>query len=337
MRTERLLRIVGLLRAHGRLSASELARRLEVSARTVMRDIEALSLAGVPVYAERGREGGYALLPGYRPDVEELTEAESRALFIAGGAGVADALGLGRDYETALRKLATGMPEGRTGQVGRALERVVIDPGGWAGRRHVPERLRELLGAVEADRRIRVVYRAVSSQWGGRRTLDPWGLVLAGQSWYLIAAHRGTPHTYRIDRFERVQVLDAAAHRPARLDLLATWQELRSSWQQQPSTAVAIRVRRDQADLARRQLGIASRGPVDVADLVADGPDHLRLTAQVSSLRGLAAVLTGFGSWAEVLDPPEARAMIRQVALEALEGHPGPVPGRPPATSSGSS
>ena len=334
MRTERLLRLVGLLRAHGRLSASEIARRLEVSPRTVMRDIEALSLAGVPVYAERGRDGGYALLPGYRPDVEELTEAESRALFVTGGAGVADALGIGRDYESALRKLATGMPEGRTGQVGRALERVVIDPGGWSGRQHRPERLRELLGAVEADRRIRTVYRAASSEWGGRRTLDPWGLVLAGQSWYLIAAHRGRPHTYRIDRFERVRLLDAPAHRPAGLDLLATWHELRSTWQQQPSTVVTIRVRRDQADLARRQLAIALRGPVELSD---DGPEQVRLTALVSSLRGLAGVLTGFGSWAQVIDPPEARAIIRQVALEALAGHQGSAPGRPPTTSSGSS
>lgn len=319
MRTERLLQLVGLLRAHGRLSATELARRLEVSRRTVMRDVEALSLAGVPVYAERGRGGGYALLPGYRPDVEELTDAESRALFVAGGAGVADALGMGQDYATALRKLATGLPQRRTGDIGHALERVVVDPGGWSGSRHQPARLRELMAAVEADRRIRAVYRAASSGWSGRRTLDPWGLVLAGQSWYLVAAHRGRPHTYRVDRFERLEVLDAQARRPAGLDLLATWHELRDTWQQRPSTPVTLRVRADQADLAQRQLAMVLRGPVERTD---DGPGHVLLRAPVGSLRGLVGMMAGFGSWVQVVEPPEAVALMREVAREVLEAHP---------------
>lgn len=322
MRTERLLRLVGLLRAHGRLSATELARRLEVSPRTVMRDVDALSLAGVPVYAERGRGGGYALLPGYRPDAEDLTDAESRALFVASGAGVAEALGMGGDYTTALRKLATGMPEAQTGRVGRALERIVIDPGGWSGRGDHPALLRDLLEAVEADRRVRAVYRAASSGWSGRRTLDPWGLVLGGQAWYLVAAHRGTPHTYRVDRFETVRVLDQPARRPASLDLLATWQALRKAWQSRPAVTVTIRVRRDQADLARRQLAMVLLGSVERRD---DGPDHVVLTAPVNSLRGLAGIFVGFGDWVEVLDPPEARDVMRAVARESLAAHAGSV------------
>lgn len=318
MRTERLLSLVGLLRAHGRMSAPELARRLEVSPRTVMRDVEALSLAGVPVYAERGREGGYALLPGYRPDAEELTDAESRALFVAGGAGVADALGMSRDYATALRKLATGMPEGQTGQIGHALERIVIDPGGWSGEHRQPALLTELLAAVQTDRRVRVVYRAASSGWGGRRTLDPWGLVLAGQAWYLLGAHRGRPHTYRVDRIESLQVLDQAARRPAGLDLLATWRELRARWQERPAVDVVVRVEREQKDLAQRQLAMVLRGPVASVE---DGPRHVLLSAPVSSLRGLAGMLVGFGSWVEVVDPPQARAIMREVARESLEQH----------------
>ncbi|GAB3113640.1 YafY family protein [Janibacter alkaliphilus] len=320
MRADRLLQLVGLLRAHERMSAAELARRLEVSPRTVMRDIEALSAAGVPVYAERGRSGGYALLPGYRPDVEELTPGEARALFVAGGPAVAEALGLSGEHEAGLRKLATGLPSHETGRIGRALDRLVVDPGGWSGVRHQPALLRTLAGAVEADRRVRGSYRAASSRWGGRRTLDPWGLVLAGNSWYLVAAHRGRPHTYRVDRFETLEVLDEPCRRPPSVDLLATWREIRDRWQGRPAVRVVLRVRSDQADLARRQLAMVLRGPVESAP---DGPEHQRLTAPVGSLRGLAGVLAGFGSWVEVLEPPVAREMMRRVAQETLAAHAG--------------
>lgn len=322
MRADRLLALMGLLRQHDRLSATELARRLDVSSRTVLRDLDALSLAGVPVYAERGRSGGFSLLAGYRPDVEDLSGEEARALFVAGGAGVADALGLGDAFTQALRKLSTGMPEHQIGQVGHAMERIVIDPGGWGGSVRHPPALTTAFDAVQRDQRLLIHYHAVSSGQGGRRTVDPWGIVLAGTTWYLIAAHRGRPHTYRISRIERAEIMPAPVRRPARLDLLATWQELRDRWQERPSYPIELRVERAQADLVLRQLRFVLRGEPAVDEIGHhtgdEETDQLRIRAEVTTLRGVVGMLLGFGAWVQVIEPPELRALMRQVAHEVL-------------------
>ena len=319
MRADRLLHLVALLRAHERLSATELARRLEVTPRTVMRDVEALSAAGVPVYAERGRDGGFSLLPGFRPADGDLHMEETRALFVGGGSGVAAALGMQADFDRALRKLAAGLPEQHAREVGELLERIVIDPGGW-GRLSTQRtgRLETVLAGVTNAQRLRIHYRSRGAAKARTRTLDPWGLVLAGSTWYLIAAHRGSPRTYRIDRMEAVVVLEVAATRPARLDLAAVWSELRAAWQDQPTTRVEFRILRTHAELARRSLQLVLVAEPEVRD---DGPDHVRLTAQVTSVRGAVGVMLGYGNWVQALDPPELRSMMAAVAREVLEVH----------------
>lgn len=311
MRADRLLTLVGLLRQHGRLSAAELARRLEVTRRTVMRDIEALSAAGVPVYAEQGRSGGYSLLPGYRPDAESLTPDEARALFVAGGGQIADALGLGPAFTQGLRKLATGLPDAEAGSVGHVLDRVVIDPGGWSGSVAEVDLLREVFDAVESDRRLWIDYRALASGHGGRRTVDPWGLVLAGPTWYLVAAHRGRPHTYRVSRIAELKVLDEPVRRPAKLDLRAVWGELRSSWQDQAGFEVVVKVPQRYLALTLRQVEFVARRPPVVEEV--DGDDVL-VRLEVGTLRGAAGVLLGMGDWVEVLSPVELRTEMATVA-----------------------
>ena len=315
MRTDRLLQLVTLLRRHERMSAAELARRLEVTPRTIMRDVDALSLAGVPVYAERGRTGGYALLPGYTPDTESLQPDEARALFVAGGSAVADALGMGQDFERALRKLATGLPSEQTREVGQVLQRLVVDPSGW-GRDPSPRptAMATVVEAVQADRRLRLSYRSRGAGQPKLRTVDPWGLVLAGATWYLIAAHRGVPHTYRVDRMEQAVELDEPTHRPAGLDLLAVWHELRAAWQDQPTHTVRLRILRGQRDLALRLLEMVLMAEPAVSD---DGEEHSLIVAEVSSLRGVVGVILGFGSWVEALEPPELRGIMVSVAEEA--------------------
>lgn len=317
MRADRLLQLVTLLRRQDRMSAAELARRLEVTPRTIMRDIDALSLAGVPVYAERGRTGGYALLPGYRPDAESLRPEEARALFVAGGSSVADALGMGPDFERALRKLATGLPSEQSLEVGQVLQRLVIDPGGWGQRvTGQPSAMATVVAAVQRDTRLRLSYRSRGATNPKLRTVDPWGLVLAGATWYLIAAHRGTPHTYRVDRMERAVELDEPTRRPAGLDLLAVWHDLRAAWQDRPTQTVRLRVTRAQRDLALRNLEMVLMGEPQVSD---DGEGHSLIIAEVSTLRGVVGVLLGFGSWVEALEPVELRELMVSVAEETRE------------------
>lgn len=322
MRADRLLSLVDLLRRHGRLSASELARRLEVTPRTVMRDIDSLALLGVPVVAQRGRHGGYELLPGYRPQPEELTPDEVGALLVAGAPEVAQSLGLGEALARAVRRVASGLPDSHVQPLGHLTERVVIDPGGWAGEAPAPpEALAAVLDAVLRDLRLRVDYRALSSGQGGRRTLDPWGLVLAGSTWYLVAAHRGVPHTYRVSRFASVTTLDQPALRPGDLDLLATWQELRARYNQRPTTPIELRVAPQHVQFLLSGLEMVRVGDVEHApEQTRDG--WVRISAHVSSLRGTVAIALGFGAWVEAVAPEELRAMMREVASEVLSAHP---------------
>jgi predicted DNA-binding transcriptional regulator YafY len=325
MRADRLLQVAALLRQHGRLSAPELARRLEVTPRTIARDVEALSAAGVPVYAERGRSGGYALIPGYRPDAESLGVDEAGALFVAGGAQVAADLGLGNEFARALRKLASGMPSAHLDRVGGLLDRLVIDPGGWGSAAvRTPSALAVVFAAVQADQRLLVSYRPRGAARGTERRLDPWGLVLAAGTWYLVAGDRGSDRAYRVDRIEQVQLLDEPTERPERLDVLALWHELRAGWRAGAAYPVVLSVTRAQADLVRRSLGLVLTDEPEVLD---DGGDRIEIRARVSTLRGAVGVLLGFGSWVHVLDPPELRELMVQIADEARSLYAVPDPG----------
>ena len=315
MRADRLLQVAALLRQHGRLSASELARRLEVTPRTIARDIEALSAAGVPVYAERGRTGGYALVPGFHPDAESLAVDEAGALFVAGGAQVAGALGLGDELARALRKLATGLPGAHLDRVGGLLDRLVIDPGGWgASAVRTPPALGVVFAAVQEDRRLRVTYRPRGAARGTERVLDGWGLVLAADTWYLVAADRGTNRAYRVDRIEAAEALPESTERPERLDVLALWHELRAGWQAQHAHSIVLSVARAQAELVRRNLRLVLMGEPTTRD---DGGERVQIRAEVSTLRGAVGVLLGFGNWVEAVSPPELRALMVEIADEA--------------------
>lgn len=229
MRADRLLSLVYLLKARGMTSAPELARLLEVSPRTVLRDVEALSAAGVPVYSQPGRGGGIGLLPGYRTDVSALSEQEGAALFAAIAAPGADALGLGDALASALRKIMAALPDAHRPSAARLAERVVIDTGGWLPRREEPL-LALAQEAVLGDWRVEFVYQGRSDAAPSRRTVDPYGLLHSGGVWYLAAGHRGNPRFYRLARMTQLRVLDQVAARPDGLDLRRLWAERRAAF-----------------------------------------------------------------------------------------------------------
>jgi len=319
MRADRLLTLVALLRRHGKLSASELARRLEVDRRTVLRDVEALSTAGFGIYAERGRNGGFALLPEYRPDVGGLSADEARALFLAGGQPTLDRLGLAAPLASALTKLGMELPPEHQQQIDRTSSRIVIAAAGWTtGPDSLPcwETVQQ---AVFDDRRLRFDYLPRPGRRPGVRTVDPYGLLQAAGDWYLVAAHRGRPRTYRVSRMTSARILAQPAVRPDDLDLAALWEQLRAEYAD-AATAIMIKLRvpRQWLDLVRRNLAVQLAGPPVIT---ADG-DTMIIEAPVTGIRGTTGMLAGFGDMIEVLEPPELIDSLIMIADQLKARYP---------------
>lgn len=319
VRADRLLQIVTLLRQHDRLSATELARRLEVTPRTVLRDMDALSTAGIPVYAERGRNGGFALLPGFRPVTEELTAAETQALLLA-GLVPAEQLGLGGPLTSALRKLAGAAPPEYGRSAARVSDRILVDPAGWAGSPEPLTHLPTVQTAVLDDRRLRLRYRSRDSAAVTTRTVDAYGLVQAGGVWYLLGAHRGRPRSYRVSRIQAATVLTDVSRRPADLDLRALWTRLRDQFASRPSTTVVMTCEPGAYDLVTRLLADQGSSAPRVLDV---GPP-VRFEAEVYALRAVIGVLAGLGAWVRYLEPPELVALAVTIAEETRALYPTP-------------
>jgi len=250
MRADRLVAILMLLQHRGRLTADEIAAELEVSKRTVLRDVDALSTSGVPVYTDRGRGGGISLVPGYRTDLTGLTLDEAKALLSSGTGWVASPA-----FASAMRKVAAALPEPHRVEAARAAQRILVRPDGFAWPRRPEPHLAELQRAVIDGLRVHALYRRRHAD-ATERTLDPVGLVYAGEHWYLLALRDGTERTYRVSRIEELEVLAEPAVRPADVDLeaafLAHWESFRSSL---PKVAVTCLVREDNREsLVRNAL-----------------------------------------------------------------------------------
>ena len=319
MRADRLLSLLLLLRRRGRLTAGELATELEVSVRTVLRDVEALSAAGVPVYAERGRHGGIVLLPGWSTDLTGLTSAEAVALATAGSRATSEALGMGPAFSSAMRKVVAGMPEVQRASAQRGAERVLVTAGGWHGDPEPEGALAEVQRAVFADRRLRLRY-AASGGAARERTVDPIGLVHADGRWYLLATQDGADRTYRLSRVQAATVLDEpAAPRPDE-PLAEQWQRRRRTfWTGLTAYRVRVRVRSGRrADLAA--AAVAVEGDADPPP----DDDGLAMLDLVFADRAHAAgVLWGLGPDATVLAPAELAAQLAERAAGVLAGYSG--------------
>lgn len=320
MRADRLLQVLWLLQRHERMSARELGRRLEVSTRTIQRDMEALSAAGVPVYTERGRNGGCVLLPGYRADVSELTPREAQALFAWSGRAVMGELGLDAALRSAMGKLASTLPRELQDDAEALSDVLVVDRRRWFSDSEDTGALPALRQAVVASKRIRLAYRSASEGKTQRRTVDPWGLVEQAGRWYLVAAYKGKPKMYRVSRVERIDVLDEQATKPDNLDLKEEWRQLRRGFEQTMPAATEMRVR-VRPDLAQRFRQISTsmltegQRPEDVeAD---DEWVHLRMRFRVR--QAACAVLLGFGNGVEVLEPEDLRHDLTRLANEVIE------------------
>ncbi|MFD8500681.1 helix-turn-helix transcriptional regulator [Amycolatopsis sp. NPDC059657] len=313
MRADRLVSLVLLLRQRGRLSAATLARELEVSTRTVLRDIEALSAAGVPVYAERGRHGGFALLPGFRTELTGLSHDEALALLVAGSRRGAQVFGLGSALASAVLKVVDALPEGYRDTAAGAARRLLIDPEtDLLARRvdadEVPDAVvSEVRRAVFAGHRLRLRYAAVDQapKW---RTVDPIGLVTVRGHGYLLATRSGEDRTYRLARVLAAEELDEPAQRPDLVDLDRAWRD-RSTRFRTGGDQVAVVVR---VAPARREELVATALAVHAEETDADG--WLRLEVTFQDPRHAEWALWQLTTQAEALAPQWLRTALSERA-----------------------
>ncbi|MBF8190840.1 WYL domain-containing protein [Nonomuraea sp. K274] len=305
MRASRLISLVLLLQGRGGMTAAELAAELEVSERTVHRDVLALSEAGVPVYADRGRGGGYRLLDGYRTRLTGLDRAEAEALFLSGVPAALREMGLQEVAAAARLKAAAALSPALRDAPEVAAQRFHLDAPGWfAGDDPPPAALAPLARAVWNDRRVSGDYK------GNPRTLEPYGLVLKAGVWYLAARLGDGFLIFRLQRFGEITVLPEPFDRDPGFDLAAFWKE--------QSAAFTRSLLRDVITLRLSERGlrmlrhVADPAAVDdaLASLRPDGTVRLA----VESVQVAYSQVLRFGPEAEVLGPPELRALVAGAA-----------------------
>ncbi|WP_395645558.1 helix-turn-helix transcriptional regulator [Terricaulis sp.] len=312
MRASRLLSILILLQLRGRLSAEALAAEFEVSVRTIYRDIDQLSAAGVPVYAERGRAGGFQLMDGYRTKLTGFTPAEADALPLASIAGAAADLGVGEEAAAAQLKLLASLPPDSGASAQRVAQRFHLDPMNWYSRGEALDILPALASAVWRDQRVRIRYES----WKDvvMRDLDPLGLVMKGGLWYFVAAAKKQPRTYRVSNIKALEVLESRAQRPARFDLAKYW----TAWSRDFET----RLLSERASVKLSPLGLRLLRDVSPAaheaalvSLQPAKPDGW-VKAEIPVEPGIQAVrqFLRLGTDAEVTEPAALRAALAKEA-----------------------
>jgi len=317
VKSDRLLSILLLLQTRGLVTAGELAERLEVSVRTVYRDVEALSASGVPVYAERGRNGGIALLPGFRTDVTGLTADEARALFVLAAQGAHAALGLDAALGSALRKVMAALPAPHRPAAEQTSRRILVDPVRWMSGPHAAVDVGELHDAVLADRRLLLHYRHSGTDTPRVYTVDPYGLVVKAGVWYLVADRDGAPRLFRADRVKGAVRTEEPVERRAGVELADVWEELRRQVEERPGDVrLRLRVRRSRLDLfVRLQAGLLTGRPEPEEE---PPGEWLLAELAVPDVRWARSLLS-FGADVEVLSPPEARRILAEAASSVTE------------------
>lgn len=317
MRADRLLSILLLLQSHGRLPARTLAARLEVSERTISRDMEALSIAGVPVYAERGRGGGWALTEDYRTDLTGLSDSELRTVAFGATPALLADLGLDAPAERALVKLLAALPADRRREAERARAYLHVDPTGWRRPEEAAPHLPTLEEALRAGRRVAMIYERTFDSSAVEREVDPLGLVAKGSVWYLIAAVGEQIRTYRASRIRDVRVLDEAASRPADFDLPTWWASSRAEYEARlPVFRAVVRIAR--SALPRARFGWRF-GRIE-EELAADHDGWIPCRVRFDTIDVAVEALLGIGADAEVVEPDELRERVLAGARAILDG-----------------
>ena len=313
MRASRLLFILTTLQARGGASARALADEYGVSLRTIYRDVDALSAAGIPIYSERGNQGGYRLLDGYRTRLNGMSALEAEALFLGGLSGQAAELGLDAACASARNKLLAALPAEVREGAGRMHTRFHLDAPGWFDAAERPDCLPRLAQAVWGEQPIEVRYRS----WKGEKTrvLDPLGIVLKGGAWYLVARVEASVRTYRVSRILELRVLDGCFQRDDAFDLAAYWQDnARRFEQEQHPERATVRLSPWAVKMMEAFLPPFVVANATIGDAAEDGWRTASLP--VGPACHAAHDLLRFGAEAEVLAPEALRVRIGLIAAD---------------------
>jgi predicted DNA-binding transcriptional regulator YafY len=312
MRADRLLSILLLLQVHRRLTARELSKRLEVSERTIHRDMEALSAAGIPVTAERGSGGGWILLEKYQTTLTGLNEAEIQALFLAKPPRLLADLGLDKASEAALIKLFAALPSTSRDNAEYMRQRIHIDASGWSRSQEHVAHLPILQEAIWRERKLRLVYRRNDGTVVDR-VVDPVGLVAKGNVWYLVAAVDGEMRTYRASRIQAAELIDQPYERPHAFDLAAYWERSSADFRAAlPRYPVTLRVAPGILNRMRYSARFAHFEQIDSEAPDAEG--WIRVTMRFEVDWEACEYILSFGPQIEVLEPLELRAQVIEMA-----------------------
>ncbi|BBH68663.1 transcriptional regulator [Actinoplanes sp. OR16] len=308
MRADRLVAALLLMQARGRITAAELATELEVSVATARRDLEALSTAGIPVYPQPGRHGGWQLVGGARTDLSGLSSAEARALFLLAGPASAAS----EEVRAAMRKLLRALPETYRGEAQVAAGAVVVDPAGWGESvRSQPPEVRVLQEAVVRRQRVRFRYK------DAEREADPWGLIDKDAVWYLLAGTDRGQRTFRLDRIGDLTVTEETFDRPDDFTLATAWDRVVSAIEERRSRTWAVVLIPERFLWVLRDHFGRHCHP---GGTEADGRVRVRVGAPTP--RDIAQTLAGWGSIAEVQEPSSVRVELARIGSELTTLYP---------------
>jgi predicted DNA-binding transcriptional regulator YafY len=316
VRADRLVAALLILQARGRVTAAELADELEISERTARRDLEALSMAGIPVYSQAGRGGGWSLVGGARTDLSGLTAAEARTLFLVAGPSAAAT----PQVKAALRKLVRALPEPLRAEAESAASAVVLDPTSWdRTSRPPPEHLEVLQRAVVDAVQVRLRY-AAPNRPETERMVHPLGLVAKASVWYLVANTDAGLRTFRLSRIREVTVTDEPSERPEGFDLAETWKTIVDTIDERREWFRGVALADPEAlPWIRGTFGARA----SIGDQAAGGRIEVELRSW--SAHTLASELASFGARVEVVGPAEVREELARLADDLMRVYgPGP-------------